>query len=242
MFEFWDWVGGRFSIWSAIGLSVALYVGYDNFELFLRGAHEMDEHFRTTPLKDNMPVLLALLSIWYNNFFGSETEAYLPYDQYLHSFAAYFQQCSMESNGKSVTRTGEPAAASTATILWGEPGTDGQHSFFQALHQGMKMVSCDFFAPIESLNPIGKHHEMLLSNYFAQTEALMLGKTEEQVRKEVGPDADEKIVKQRVCPGNRPTNSIMFQKLTPKTLGTLMAMYEHKNFTQGVIWNINSFD
>ncbi|KAI8150219.1 glucose-6-phosphate isomerase [Fennellomyces sp. T-0311] len=244
MFKFWDWVGGRYSVWSAIGLSVALYIGYDNFESFLQGAHEMDEHFRTTPLKDNIPVLLGLIGVWYNNFFGAQTEAYLPYDQYMHRFAAYFQQCSMESNGKYVSRTGDRVISSTSAILWGEPGTNGQHAFYQAIHQGMKLVPCDFLAPIETLNPIehGKHHEMLLSNFFAQTEALMIGKTEEQVREEMGPNADDKIVTQRVFLGNKPTNSIMFQKVTPKTLGSLIAMYEHKVFTQGVIWDINSFD
>ncbi|KAI9249122.1 glucose-6-phosphate isomerase [Phascolomyces articulosus] len=244
MFEFWDWVGGRFSVWSAIGLSVALYVGYDNFESFLRGAHEMDQHFHTTPLKDNIPVLLGLISIWYNNFFGAQTEAYLPYDQYMHCFSAYFQQCSMESNGKYVLRTGDRAIATTAPILWGEPGTNGQHAFYQAIHQGMKLIPCDFLAPIETLNPIehGKHHEMLLANFFAQTEALMVGKTDEKVREEMGLKTDNKIVSQRIFLGNHPTNSIMFLKLTPKTLGSLISMYEHKTFTQGVIWDINSFD
>ncbi|KAI8334619.1 glucose-6-phosphate isomerase [Chlamydoabsidia padenii] len=244
MFKFWDWVGGRYSLWSAIGLSIAIYIGYDNFEQLLHGAHDMDQHFLNTPFEQNLPVLLAVIGIWYNNFFGAQTQALLPYDQYMHRFPAYFQQGDMESNGKYVSRSEGVVEASTGPIIWGEPGTNAQHSFYQLIHQGTKMIPCDFMAPVETHNPIagGKQHDILLSNFFAQTEALMVGKTEEQVRAEMGAKVVEKIVPHKVFTGNRPTNSIMFQKLTPATLGSLIAMYEHKIFVQGVIWDINSFD
>ncbi|KAL0097622.1 glucose-6-phosphate isomerase [Phycomyces blakesleeanus] len=244
MFKFWDWVGGRYSLWSAIGLSIAIDIGFDNFEQLLLGAYEMDQHFLNTPLEENIPVLMAVLGIWYNNFFGSQTQAILPYDQYMHRFAAYFQQGDMESNGKYVSREGDIVETSTGPIIWGEPGTNGQHAFYQLIHQGTKLIPCDFLAPVETFNPIsgGKHHEILLSNFFAQTEALMVGKSEQQVRAEMGAKVVENIVPHKVFKGNRPTNSIMFQKLTPSTLGSLLAMYEHKIFVQGVIWDINSFD
>jgi glucose-6-phosphate isomerase len=247
MFEFWDWVGGRYSLWSAIGLSIVLSIGMDNFEELLTGAHLMDEHFRTTPLEKNLPVVLALVGIWYNNFFGAQTVALLPYDQYMHRFPAYFQQGDMESDGKSVTREGQPCTWQTGPIIWGEPGTNGQHAFYQLIHQGTKLIPCDFLAPAETHNPLGEHHAILLSNFFAQTEALMKGKTPEEVRAELqgaGTPAEqiEALVPQKTFPGNRPTNSILFRKLTPHTLGMLIAMYEHKIFTQGVIWDINSFD
>ncbi|KAI9313791.1 glucose-6-phosphate isomerase [Dichotomocladium elegans] len=242
MFKFWDWVGGRYSLWSAIGLSIAIYIGFDNFRELLRGAHEMDQHFLNTPLENNIPVLLALLGVWYNNFFGAQSQAILPYDQYMHRFAAYFQQGDMESNGKYVSRSGERVETSTGPIIWGEPGTNGQHAFYQLIHQGTKLIPCDFLAPVETHNPLGNHHDILLSNFFAQTEALMVGKTEDQVREEMGPNAAANIVPHRVFLGNKPTNSIMFQKLNPSTLGALIAMYEHKIFTQGIIWDINSFD
>ncbi|CDS06042.1 Putative Glucose-6-phosphate isomerase [Lichtheimia ramosa] len=242
MFKFWDWVGGRYSLWSAIGLSIAIYIGFDNFEQLLRGAHEMDQHFLNTPLEENIPVLLAVIGVWYNNFFGAESQAILPYDQYMHRFSAYFQQGDMESNGKYVSRSGERVETSTGPIIWGEPGTNGQHAFYQLIHQGTKLIPCDFLAPVETHNPLGNHHDILLSNFFAQTEALMVGKTEEQVRVEMGSNADSNIVPHRVFLGNKPTNSILFQKLTPSTLGALIAMYEHKIFVQGIIWDINSFD
>jgi len=247
MFEFWDWVGGRYSLWSAIGLSIAVFIGMDNFEELLDGAHQMDEHFRTTSFDQNLPVLLGLLGIWYNNFFGAQTVAILPYDQYLHRFSAYFQQGDMESNGKSVNRDGEPVGCSTGPVIWGEPGTNGQHAFYQLIHQGAKLIPCDFLAPIETHNPGGEHHAILLSNFFAQTEALMRGKTEAEVRAELeaaGMDGAEleNLLPHKVFSGNKPTNSIMFQKLTPRTLGSLIALYEHKIFVQGIIWNINSFD
>ena len=247
MFEFWDWVGGRYSLWSAIGLSIAAYIGMDNFEEMLLGGHQMDEHFRTTPFEKNLPVILGLLGVWYNNFFGAQTHAILPYDQYMHRFSAYFQQGDMESNGKSITRDNEAADYSTGPIIWGEPGTNGQHAFYQLIHQGTKLVPCDFLAPIESHNPIGDHHPILLSNFFAQTEALMKGKTEDEVRAELtvaGMSGEklEKLIPHKLFAGNKPTNSIMFQKLTPRTLGSLIALYEHKIFVQGIIWNINSFD
>lgn len=247
MFEFWDWVGGRYSLWSAIGLSIALFIGMDNFEELLTGAHMMDEHFRTAPYTQNLPVVLALIGLWYNDFFGAQTLAILPYDQYMHRFPAYFQQGDMESNGKSVNRTGETVEIQTGPILWGEPGTNGQHAFYQLIHQGTKLIPCDFLAPVETQNPIGQHHEILLSNFFAQTEALMMGKSEAQVRAEltaagVTGEAQDKLTPHKVFRGNRPTNSILFQKLTPRTLGSLIALYEHKIFTQGIIWNINSFD
>ncbi|MDA9555661.1 glucose-6-phosphate isomerase, partial [Pelobium sp.] len=245
MFEFWDWVGGRYSLWSAIGLPIALSIGFENFEALLTGAHEMDNHFRNAEFEENIPVILALIGIWYNNFFGSETEAILPYDQYMHRFAAYFQQGDMESNGKYVDRAGNPVDYQTGPIIWGEPGTNGQHAFYQLIHQGTKLIPCDFIAPAQSHNPLGEHHKMLLSNFFAQTEALMNGKTEEDVVAELkGKSAEEieKIAPFKVFEGNRPTNSILVKKITPKTLGSLIAMYEHKIFTQGVIWNIFSFD
>ncbi len=247
MFGFWDWVGGRYSLWSAIGLSIALFISFENFEELLQGAFEMDEHFRTAPFEKNLPVILALLGIWYNNFFGAETYALLPYDQYLHRFAAYFQQGDMESNGKRITREGKVVSYQTGQIVWGEPGTNGQHAFYQLIHQGTKLIPCDFLAPALSHNPIGEHHEILLSNFFAQTEALMKGKTEKEVRKELEAQGlkkkeIEKLLPHKVFEGNRPTNSILFRKLTPKTLGSLIAMYEHKIFVQSIIWNINAFD
>jgi glucose-6-phosphate isomerase len=247
MFEFWDWVGGRYSLWSAIGLSIAVAIGMDNFEELLDGAHAMDVHFQTAPLEANIPVVLALLGIWYNNFFGAESHAILPYDQYLHRFPAYFQQGDMESNGKSVTREGEPVAYGTGPIVWGEPGTNGQHAFYQLIHQGTKLIPVDFIAPAESHNPTGNHHLLLLSNFFAQAEALMTGKTTEEARAElersgVHGKALEALLPHKVFPGNRPSTSIVVRKITPRTLGSLIAMYEQKIFVQGIIWNINSFD
>ncbi len=247
MFEFWDWVGGRYSLWSAVGLSIALYLGMDNFEKLLAGAHAMDEHFRTAPFAENMPVILAMLGIWYNNFWDADSHAILPYDQYMHRFSAYFQQGDMESNGKCVTRDGKPVDYSTGPIIWGEPGTNGQHAFYQLIHQGTKLVPCDFLAPVESKNPIGQHHTILLSNFFAQTEALMRGKTADEVRAEleaagIHGEELEAAIPHRVFPGNKPSNSILFQKLTPEALGALIAMYEHKIFVQSVVWNINAFD
>jgi glucose-6-phosphate isomerase len=247
MFEFWDWVGGRYSLWSAIGLSIALSIGFDNFEELLAGAHAMDEHFKSTELEQNLPAILALVGIWHNNFFEAETEAILPYDQYMHRFAAYFQQGDMESNGKHVDRNGKDVDYQTGPVIWGEPGTNGQHAFYQLIHQGTKLIPCDFIAPAQSHNPIGEHHNMLLSNFFAQTEALMNGKTEEEViaeLKKAGKTDDEisKIAPFKVFEGNRPTNSILVKKITPRTLGSLIAMYEHKIFVQGIIWNIYSFD
>ncbi len=247
MFVFWDWVGGRYSLWSSIGLSIACTIGFENFVQLLEGGHAMDVHFRQSPFEKNLPVILALIGIWYNNFFGAASEAILPYDQYLHRFAAYFQQGNMESNGKSVDRRGNAVSYQTGPVIWGEPGTNGQHAFYQLIHQGTKMVPCDFLAPAISHNPIGDHHEKLLSNFFAQTEALMKGKTEEEVRSELqkagmsGEDIDFQTPF-RVFDGNRPSNSILFQRLTPRTLGSLIAMYEHKIFVQGVVWNIFSFD
>lgn len=247
MFAFWDFVGGRFSVWSAIGLSIACYIGFERFIEFLEGAYEMDEHFRTEPFEKNIPVILALLGVWYNNFFMAETEALLPYDQYLHRFPAYMQQVSMESNGKFVDRSGHPVNYQTCPVLWGEPGTNGQHAFFQLIHQGTKLIPATFFAPAMPLNAIGGHHELLLSNFFAQTEALMNGKTEKEVHEELKNnglnEADiKKILPYKVFQGNKPTNSILYKKLTPKTLGALMAMYEHKIFVQGILWNVYSFD
>jgi glucose-6-phosphate isomerase len=247
MFEFWDWVGGRYSLWSAIGLPIALYIGMENFESMLAGAHDMDEHFRTTPLDGNVPVILGLLGIWYNNFFGAQTHAILPYDQYLHRFPAYLQQGDMESNGKGVNRQGKEVDYSTGPIVWGEPGTNGQHAFYQLIHQGTKLIPADFLAPIDSQNPLGRHHEILLSNFFAQTEALMKGKTADEARSELlasglDPKKAEALLPHKVFKGNRPTNSILFKKLDPRTLGALIALYEHKIFVQGVIWSINSFD
>jgi len=247
MFGFWDWVGGRYSLWSAIGLSIACSVGFERFSELLDGAHAMDMHFRNAQLEKNIPVILALIGVWYNNFFGAETEAILPYDQYMHRFAAYFQQGNMESNGKSVDRAGKPVNYQTGPIIWGEPGTNGQHAFYQLIHQGTKLIPCDFIAPALSHNPIGEHHAILLSNFFAQTEALMKGKTHDEVIAELRSAgmSDDKIRMHapfRVFQGNRPTNSILFRKLTPRTLGSLIALYEHKIFVQGVIWNIFSFD
>jgi glucose-6-phosphate isomerase len=247
MFEFWDWVGGRYSLWSAIGLSIALAIGMDNFEALLAGAHKVDEHFRTTPFAQNIPVIMGLLGIWYNNFWDAQSHAILPYDQYMEYFAAYFQQGDMESNGKHVTRIGEAVAVSTGPIIWGQPGTNGQHAFYQLIHQGTKLIPCDFLTPAQSQNPIGQHHPILLSNYFAQTEALMKGRNAAEARAElVGQgymgEQLELLVAAKVFEGNRPTNSFLFKKLTPETLGMLIAFYEHKIFTQGVIWQINSFD
>ena len=247
MFEFWDWVGGRYSLWSAIGLPIAVYIGMDNFEAMLEGGHAMDEHFRTAPIEKNLPAILGLLGVWYNNFFDAQTHAILPYDQYMHRFPAYFQQGDMESNGKGVTRDGAPADCSTGPVIWGEPGTNGQHAFYQLIHQGTKLVPADFIAPIQSHNPIGEHHQILLSNFFAQTEALMRGKTEAEVRAElvaqgVSGEALEALVPHKVFTGNRPTNSILLKRVTPRSLGALIALYEHKIFTQGIVWNINSFD
>jgi glucose-6-phosphate isomerase len=247
MFGFWDWVGGRYSLWSAIGLSIALSVGFDNFEELLGGAHAMDNHFKTTEFEENIPVIAALMGVWYNNFFGAESQAILPYDQYMHRFAAYFQQGDMESNGKYVSRNGEPVEYQTGPIIWGEPGTNGQHAFYQLIHQGTKIIPCDFIAPAQSHNPVGEHHTLLLSNFFAQTEALMNGKTYEEVvaeLKEAGKSEEEieKLAPFKVFEGNRPTNSILLKKITPRSLGSLIAMYEHKIFVQGIIWNIYSFD
>lgn len=247
MFGFWDWVGGRYSLWSAIGLSIACFIGYPNFEQLLSGAHDMDNHFRTTKFERNMPVILALLGIWYNNFFDAQSHAILPYDQYLHRFAAYFQQGDMESNGKSTGRDGKPVGYQTGPVIWGEPGTNGQHAFYQLIHQGTKLVPCDFIAPAVSHNPIGEHHKMLLSNFFAQTEALMNGKTYDEAKAELvaaGKSQEEIdfLTPFKVFEGNRPTNSFLVKKVTPKVLGSLLAMYEHKIFVQGVIWNIFSFD
>ena len=248
MFEFWDWVGGRYSLWSAIGLSIALSIGFDNFEALLSGAYEMDKHFRTAPLEKNIPVTLALVGLWNTNFLGAQTEAILPYDQYLHRFAAYFQQGNMESNGKYVDRNGNVIRDyQTGPIIWGEPGTNGQHAFYQLIHQGTMLIPCDFIAPAQSHNPLGDHHSKLLSNFFAQTEALAFGKTKEEVEAEfvkAGKSLDEvkDIVPFKVFTGNKPTNSILVQKITPFVLGALIAMYEHKIFAQGVIFNIFSFD
>ena len=247
MFAFWDWVGGRYSLWSAIGLSIALNIGFDNFELLLKGAYEADAHFHDTPIEKNIPVIMALVSLWYINFFGAQSEAILPYDQYLHRFAAYFQQGNMESNGKSVDRNGKKVHYATGPVIWGEPGTNGQHAFYQLIHQGTVLIPCDFIAPANSHNPTGDHHAKLLSNFFAQTEALMNGKPASIVKEELqneGKDVAsiEKILPYKTFEGNRPTNSFLVNKITPFTLGQLIALYEHKIFVQGVIWNIFSFD
>ena len=247
MFQFWDWVGGHYSLWSAIGLSIACFVGFENFEALLDGAHAMDNHFYNTPLKQNIPVILALIGIWYVNFFKAETEVILPYDQYMHRFPAYFQQGNMESNGKSTDRNGQRVEYATGPIVWGEPGTNGQHAFFQLIHQGTRLVPADFLAPARSHNPVGEQHTMLLSNFFAQTEALMNGKTLATVTREMQAagmnDNDiQRLAPHRVFTGNRPSNSILFKQLTPRVLGSLIAMYEHKIFVQGIIWNIFSFD
>ena len=246
MFEFSDWVGGRYSLWSAIGLSIALYVGMDNFEALLTGAREADEHFLHAPLEENIPVIMGVLGVWYNNFFDAQTHAILPYDYYLEYFPSYFQQGDMESNGKSTTREGDPVNVSTGPVIWGQPGTNGQHAFYQLIHQGTKLIPCDFLAAAKTHNPVGEHHEILLSNFFAQTEALMKGRTFEEAKAEVGQDTGgvdpDLLAASKTFPGNRPTNSFLYEELNPKTLGTLIALYEHKIFTQGVIWNINSFD
>jgi glucose-6-phosphate isomerase len=247
MFEFWDWVGGRYSLWSAIGLSIAIYIGMDAFEELLGGAHAVDEYFLATPFMKNIPVIMALVGIWYNNFFDAETHAILPYDQTMEFFADYFQQGDMESNGKSVTKEGLWVDYDTGPVIWGQPGTNGQHAFYQLIHQGSKLIPCDFLAPAQSHYPIGNHHAILLSNFFAQTEALAMGKTPDEVRAElvkqgVSGDKLELLVAAKTFSGNRPTNSFLFRKLTPETLGKLIALYEHKIFVQGVIWDINSYD
>jgi len=247
MFGFWDWVGGRYSLWSAIGLSIILSIGYENFVELLTGAHEMDNHFVETSFESNIPVILALIGIWYNNFHGAESEAILPYDQYMHRFAAYFQQGNMESNGKYTDRDGNPVTYQTGPIIWGEPGTNGQHAFYQLIHQGTKMIPCDFIAPAVTHNPTSDHHQKLMSNFFAQTEALAFGKSAETVKAELekaGMNAEEvaKLVPFKVFEGNRPTNSILVKQITPRSLGNLIAMYEHKIFVQGIIWNIFTFD
>ncbi len=247
MFEFWDWVGGRYSLWSAIGLSIACYIGFENFCELLDGAHAMDQHFSQSSFDKNIPVILALIGIWYNNFFGAQSEVILPYHQYMHRFAAYFQQGNMESNGKSVDREGRTVTYETGPVIWGEPGTNGQHAFYQLIHQGTKLIPADFLAPAVSHNPIGEHHLILLSNFFAQTEALLNGKSREVVGSELtsqgkDPAEVERLAPHKVFEGNKPTNSILFPKLTPRVLGSLIAMYEHKIFVQGVIWNIFSFD
>ena len=247
VFEFWDWVGGRYSLWSAIGLPIALFVGMDKFEELLCGAHAMDEHFRTTPLDQNIPVLMGMLGIWYGNFFGASSNAVLPYDQYLHRFPAYLQQLDMESNGKGVDRDGNPVDYDTGMAVWGEAGTNGQHAFYQLIHQGTRMIPADFLAPIHSQNPIGCHHAILLANCFAQTEALLVGKTSDEARAELLaqglPENElEALLPHKVFPGNKPTNTLLFDRLDPHTLGMLIALYEHKVFVQGIVWNINSFD
>ncbi len=247
MFEFWDWVGGRYSLWSAIGLSIAATIGMDRFEELLEGAFAMDRHFQEAPLEDNLPVLLALLGVWCTNFLGAETHAILPYDQYMHRFPAYFQQGDMESNGKRVDLEGAPVDYATGAVLWGEPGTNGQHAFYQLIHQGTRLVPCDFLVPALSQNPLGQHHDMLLANFLAQTEALMRGKTEGEARAELEqrgltPAEVDRLAPHKVFPGNRPTNSLVFERLDPHTLGALIALYEHKIFVQGVIWHVNSYD
>jgi glucose-6-phosphate isomerase len=247
MFEFWDWVGGRYSLWSAIGLSIALTIGFGNFKALLEGAHAVDEHFTTTPFEKNIPAIMALVGLWYGNFFDADSEAILPYDQYMHRFAAYFQQGNMESNGKYVDRNGQPVTYQTGPIVWGEPGTNGQHAFYQLIHQGTKLIPCDFIAPAISHNPIGDHHVKLLSNFFAQTEALMNGKTADEVKAELEKsgmtaDAIAKLLPYKVFTGNRPSNSFLVKEITPRSLGSLIALYEHKIFVQGVIWNIYTFD
>ncbi len=247
MFGFWDWVGGRYSLWSAVGLSIALFLGMDNFEALLAGAHRVDEHFRSAPFEENIPVVMGLLGLWYNNFFDAQSHAILPYDQYLMHFSAYFQQGDMESNGKRVTRGGQTVDYQTGPVIWGQPGTNGQHAFYQLIHQGTKLIPCDFLAAAQSQNPLGEHHALLLSNYFAQTEALMKGRTSDEARAELVKEgysgaALELLVAAKTFPGNRPTNSFLYPRLTPDTLGALIALYEHKIFTQGAIWDINSFD
>ncbi|MCW8958398.1 MAG: glucose-6-phosphate isomerase [Gammaproteobacteria bacterium] len=247
MFEFWDWVGGRYSLWSAIGLSVALYLGMDNFEELLAGAHAMDQHFMRAPMEKNLPVIMGLLGVWYSSFFKAETHAILPYDQYLHRFTAYLQQADMESNGKRIDRDGRVVDYNTGPIIWGESGTNGQHAFYQLIHQGTHLIPIDFMAPVETHNPVGDHHVILLANFFSQSEALMRGRSETEARAELeaaglAGEALEQILPHKIFTGNKPSNSIMFHKLTPYTLGSLVAMYEHKIFVQGVIWRVNSFD
>ncbi len=246
-FEFWDWVGGRYSLWSAIGLSIALFIGFDNFQALLRGADAMDRHFREAPADRNLPMILACLGVWYNDFFGAQTQGVMPYDQYLHRLPAYLQQADMESNGKFMARSGKRVDYNTGAILWGEPGTNGQHSFYQLIHQGTRLIPCDFIAPMQSHNPIGEHHRILLANCFAQTEALMVGKTlpeaEAELRAQGLPESEIKaLAPYKVFEGNRPTNTILMPKVTPETLGSLIALYEHKIFVQGVIWDVNSYD
>lgn len=247
MFEFWDFVGGRYSLWSAIGLSICCYLGYSHFEALLQGAHQMDQHFTSAPLEKNMPVILALLGLWYNNFFGAASHAVLPYDQYLHRFAAYLQQGDMESNGKSIDRDGKKVSYQTGPVIWGEPGTNGQHAFYQLIHQGTKLIPADFIGFKKSLNPTGEHHDMLMSHFFAQTEALALGLDKEAVLASLqksGLDATQikTLLPHKVFEGNRPSNTLLIDHLTPKTLGSLIALYEHKIFVQGILWRINSFD
>ena len=245
VFEFWDWVGGRYSLWSAIGLPIALFIGMDRFEELLDGAHAMDEHFRTAPLQQNMPVIMGMLGLWYGDFFGASSNAVLPYDQYLHRFPAYLQQLDMESNGKRVDRDGIPVDYDTGMVVWGEPGTNGQHAFYQLIHQGTRMIPADFLAPLHSRNPVGEHHAILLANCFAQSEALMIGKTTAEARVELqGMDSAtlEALLPHKVFPGNKPTNTLLFERLDPHTLGMLIALYEQKVFVQGIVWNINSFD
>ncbi|MBN1278364.1 MAG: glucose-6-phosphate isomerase [Chlorobiaceae bacterium] len=247
MFRFWDWVGGRYSLWSSIGLSIALFLGFDRFSELLGGAHAMDAHFRQAPLEENLPVIMALLGVWYNNFFNTASHAVIPYDQYLHRFPAYLQQLDMESNGKRVTCGGETVGYATGPVIWGEPGTNSQHAFFQLLHQGPGVIPADFIVPLKSQNPLGEHHDMLVANCFAQTEALMKGKTAEEARQELvsagcDPETLAMLVPHKVFPGNRPTNTLVFDELNPFTLGALIALYEHKVFVQGAIWQINSFD
>ena len=245
MFEFWDWVGGRYSLWSAIGMSIMCHIGSDNFFKLLEGAHAMDNHFTSTPAEKNIPIILAVLGVWYNNFLGAQTHALLPYDQYMHRFAAYFQQGDMESNGKGVSREGTRVKYSTGPIVWGEPGTNGQHAFYQLIHQGTKLIPCDFIMPVQSLNPIGDHHEILTANFLAQTAALMTGRGNDEARKELSSmsaEDQDRLSIYKEFTGDRPTNSILFTKLTPAMLGALIVMYEHKIFVQGILWNINSFD
>jgi glucose-6-phosphate isomerase len=245
MFEFWDWVGGRYSLWSAIGLSIALTIGFEHFEALLKGAHQMDEHFRNNAFEENIPVKMAMIGLWYVNFFGVQTEAILPYDQYMHRFAAYFQQGNMESNGKRVDRNRETLDYASGPVIWGEPGTNGQHAFYQLIHQGTVMIPCDFIAPAVSHNPVGDHHLKLMTNFFAQTEALMNGKTAEEAAAELQQLSEEErnnLVPFKVFEGNKPTNSFLVKKINPFELGKLIAAYEHKIFVQGVIWNIYSFD
>lgn len=247
IFKMWDWVGGRYSLWSSIGLSVAMYIGMDRFESLLQGAYEMDQHFREAPLQENLPVIMALLGIWYNNFHDAESHVLLPYDQHLHRFPAYFQQGDMESNGKSTTRDGASVDYATGPIIWGELGITGQHAFYQNLHQGTHLVPADFIVPVDSLNPVGDHHLVLLANFFAQTRTLMTGKNEAEAREELIAEGRseqevERLYSSRIMPGNKPSNTILLKALTPKSLGSLIALYEHKIFTQGIIWNINSYD